>query len=168
MTVCSIYQNLLNRHCLVIGSCVNMSGYQNLTQAQDSSQYKIAHSFTKCSCYLLYAQQSAKYSDISPQAIFFCVELITIQTPKLYFHAVDWKISRFKWSSTYTILIPQLPVAAWAKKSIYRFIFHFPFINKVKDPNLSYWTLPGRQQLKWRQVSHVNHHILTINKSFKK
>lgn len=53
-----------------MGSHVNMSGYQNLTQMHDSSQYKIARSFTKCSCYLLSAQQSAKYFAISLQSSF--------------------------------------------------------------------------------------------------
>lgn len=130
MNVCLIYQDVFNRHCLVIGSCVNMSGYQNLTQMHDYSQDKIAHSFIKWSCYLLHAQQSAKYSDISLQAILLYVELIIIQTPKFYFHALDWKISRFKRSSTYVILTPQLPVASWAKKSIYCIIFHSPSVNK--------------------------------------
>lgn len=139
MNVCLIYQNVVNRHCLVIGSCVNMSGYQNLTQMHDYSQYKIAHSFIKCSCYLLHAQQSAKYLIfISLQAILLYVELTVIQTPKFYFHALDCKISRFKRSSTYVSLTPQLPVAAWAKKPIYYIIFHFPSINKMNDPKQFY------------------------------
>lgn len=70
MNVCLIYQNLLNRHCLLMGSRVNMSGYQNLTQMHDSSQYKTACSFTKHSCYLLSAQQSAKNFAISLQSSF--------------------------------------------------------------------------------------------------
>lgn len=89
MNVCLIYRNVFNRHCLVTGSCANVSGSQNLTQMHDYSQYKIAHSFIKCSCYLLHAQQSAKYSDISLQAILLNVELIIIQTPKFYVHALD-------------------------------------------------------------------------------
>lgn len=88
-----------------------MSGYQNLTQVYGYLKYKVAHSFIKCSCYLLHAQQSAKDSDISLQAILLYVELIIMQVPKLYFYAVVWKISRFNRSSKYVIQIQQ-PAAA--------------------------------------------------------
>ena len=51
-------------------------GYQNLTQELDYAQYKIAHPFIKHSCYLLHAQQSAKYSERSLQAVSLYVEWI--------------------------------------------------------------------------------------------
>lgn len=49
-------------------------GYQNLTQELDYAQYKIAHPFIKHSCYLLHAQQSAKYSESSLQAVSLYVD----------------------------------------------------------------------------------------------
>lgn len=62
-----------------------MSGYQNLIQVHDYSQYKTAYSFIKCTCYLLHSQQqSTKDSDILLQAASLYVELIIMQAPKLF------------------------------------------------------------------------------------
>lgn len=120
-------------------------GCQNLTQELDYSQYKIAHPFIKHSCYLLQAQQSAKYSDSSLQAVSLYVERIIMQAPQVWFHTVDWKLSRFNRSSKYVYFIPQRQLGPKKKKSVYCIILYFPSTNKkMNNPNLYYKTPPGK------------------------